>query len=250
MKSLTRLELRDVDRCASEEFGLAGLVLMENAGCHAAELLAGLPPLACRVCVVCGKGNNAGDGFVIARHLDAMGIGVRLLLALPAASLTGDAAVNYSVVERAGLPVEDLSRAGEDQWRRALGAAQADWIVDALLGTGAVGVVSGPVATAIAAINAVRQAPHARLRVFAVDLPSGMDCDSGLPLGRCVRADVTATFVAQKAGFDAVGAAEFTGPVHLLGIGVPRVLLERMGLAAEFNRPGVSAAGTSTPRHP
>jgi len=250
MRSLTRLEVRDVDRCAAEEFGLAGLVLMENAGCHAAELLAGLLPDSSRVCVVCGKGNNAGDGFVIARHLDALGIGVQVLLASPPASLTGDAAVNHRVVERAGLPMKDLSQAGEDEWRQVLGASQADWIVDALLGTGAVGRVSGAVATAIAAINALRQAPPARLRVFAVDLPSGMDCDSGLPLGTCVRADVTATFVARKTGFAAMGAAELTGQVHVLGIGVPRVLLERMGLEAEFNRPGVSAAGTSSPGHP
>jgi NAD(P)H-hydrate epimerase len=105
----------------------------------------------------------------------------------------------------------------------------AAWIVDALLGTGATGAVRGPVAVAIDAINAVRAAA-APTQVFAVDLPSGLDCDTGAPLGTCVNADVTGTFVSRKTGFDAAGADGFTGSVHVLDIGVPRALLHRIGL--------------------
>jgi NAD(P)H-hydrate epimerase len=99
--------------------------------------------------------------------------------------------------------------------------------VDALLGTGAKGPARGSIATAIEAINAARD--HGGARVFAVDLPSGLDCDTGQPLGECVRADVTGTFVARKIGFDRPGADTYTGDVHVLDIGVPRALLLEIG---------------------
>jgi len=120
-----------------------------------------------------------------------------------------------------GLAIECLADADQPAWERSL--AGADWIVDALLGTGASGAPQGAVATAIAAIAAVRGRGVAR--VLAVDLPSGLDCDTGAAAGACVRADATATFVARKRGFDAVGAAALTGPVHVIGIGAPRAVL-------------------------
>jgi len=227
MRPLTRAEVRDVDRAAIEDFGLPGIALMENAGRNAAHLLHGLGGPG-PVAIACGRGNNGGDGFVIARHLENLGHDVRLLLACDPAGLAGDAAVNHRVVERAGIPLTCLAAADRAMWERAV--AEAGWIVDALLGTGATGIVRGPVAVAIDAINAVRDAAAGKTRVFAVDLPSGMDCDAGTPLGTCVRADVTGTFVSRKSGFDVPGADRFTGAVHVLDIGVPRALLRRIGL--------------------
>ena len=220
MRPLTRSQVREIDRRAIEEFGLPGIVLMENAGRGAAELLHGVAPRA-SVAIVCGKGNNAGDGFVIARHLENLGHAVRLLLACDPAELRGDAAIAWRVAEKAGIPAAPLAAATEAEWERAL--AGADWIVDALLGTGATGEPRGAIATAIEAVNAA--ARHGA-QVFAVDLPSGLDCDTGQPLGPCVRADVTATFVARKVGFDAPVAAPWLGDVHVVGIGAPRALLE------------------------
>ena len=221
MKPLTRTEVRDVDRRAIKEFGLPGIVLMENAGRNAAALLHERAPLA-RVAIACGKGNNAGDGFVMARHLTNLGHHVRLLLACDPAEYRGDAAINWGVVEKAGIVATVLATTSREEWERAL--AGADWIVDALLGTGATGAPRGAIATAIEAVNAVAAREHAG--VFAVDLPSGLDCDTGLAPGVCVRANVTGTFVARKVGFDQPAAAQWLGEVHVLDIGVPSQLLQ------------------------
>lgn len=237
-RTLTRAEVREVDRLAIEEYGLPGILLMENAGANTARLLESLR-IEGSVALACGPGNNGGDGFVIARHLDAAGHAVRLLLACAADRCRGDAALNLRVAERAGLPIDVLAEADRGAWDRAL--AGAAWVVDALLGTGASGPPRGSVATAIAAIDAARAAGA---RVLAVDLPSGLDCDTGQVAGACVRADATATFVAAKAGFDRPGAAAFTGTVHVLGIGVPRALLARFGLTP------TRGPGTSSPGHP
>jgi NAD(P)H-hydrate epimerase len=226
MRSLSRAEVREVDRRAIEDFGLPGIVLMENAGRNAAALLHVLAPSA-SLAIACGKGNNAGDGFVMARHLENLGHHVRLLLAGDPAEHRGDAATQRRVVERAGISFERLADGSPTDWERSL--ASVDWIVDALLGTGATGAPRGAIATAIEAINAASR--RRDVRVLAVDLPSGMDCDTGLPPGACVRADVTATFVARKIGFEHPGAAAWTGDVHVLDIGVPRTLLADIGLA-------------------
>jgi NAD(P)H-hydrate epimerase len=226
---MTRDEVRDIDRRAIEEYGLPGIVLMENAGRGCAELLLRLGPPdrgRGRVVVCCGKGNNGGDGYVIARHLENAGCRVEVLLFCNPADVAGDAAVNLHVLQAAQTPVgcfgttvpcAELDRLLEG----------AEWIVDALLGTGAQGVVREPYRTAIAAIN------RSGRRVFAVDLPSGLDCDTGAPLGPCVRARETGTFVAPKKGFEVPTAAEYTGRVHVVDIGVPRKLLTSSDLREE-----------------
>jgi NAD(P)H-hydrate epimerase len=228
MRSLARDEVREVDRHAIDDFGLPGIVLMENAGRNAAVLVHTLATSSIPtgpLTIVCGKGNNGGDGFVIARHLENLGHEVRLLLAFAPADATGDAAINLRVAERSGQNITCLVGADTDAWETALDGAS--WIVDALLGTGATGPARGAIAAAIEGINAVRDQGNAR--VFAVDLPSGLDCDTGTPLGPCVRADISGTFVARKVGFDQPGADAFTGAVHVLDIGVPRTLLRQIG---------------------
>lgn len=216
---LTRAQVREIDRRAIDDYGLPGLVLMENAGRNAAHLLRELG-IGGPVVICCGKGNNAGDGFVMARHLENNGFDVRVLLSTPASSFTGDAATNFAVLQRAGTPFVEAPADIMTAWRGEL--AGADWIVDALLGTGTQGLVREPFASAIAAINAAHR------NVLAVDLPSGLDCDTGAVLGSCVRAQHTATFVARKPGFEVSGAAEFTGAIHVLDIGVPRALLREL----------------------
>jgi NAD(P)H-hydrate epimerase len=227
MASLTRREVREFDRIAVTEFGIPGVVLMENAGGTAARLLERLG-ITGPVAIACGKGNNGGDGFVIARHLDAARYAVRILLAAAPEAYAGDAAVNLRIAELSGLPIVRLAEADDRAWRREL--AGAAWIVDAVLGTGAEGPPRGATATAIAAINAARIADP-RVRVLGVDLPSGLDADTGKAAGACVRADATATFVAEKAGFANPAATAFTGAVHVLGIGTPACLARRFGVS-------------------
>lgn len=217
LPSMTRQQVRDVDRRAIEQFGLSGRVLMENAGRGAADLLLARGVRG-PVALCCGKGNNGGDGFVIARHLEAAGVDVEVLLFTAPKELTGDAATNLEVLRRAQTPVTAALDLTPAEWAATL--QSADWVVDALLGTGLTGDVRAPYDAAIECINASGRP------VLAIDLPSGMDADTGQPLGKCVQAEVTATFVARKQGFDAAGAEHLCGEVVVLPIGVPRLLLQ------------------------
>ncbi len=211
---IDRAGVRELDRRAVAEFGVPSIVLMENAGRAAAQLLLRLG-VGGPVVVCCGKGNNGGDGFVVARHLDRQKLPVRVLLFADPSSLRGDAGTNYRIATRSKIPVtaNPANVAGE--------LAGAAWVVDALFGTGLTGPVRAPLDQVIAAINA------SRAQVLAIDIPSGLDCDTGEPLGPTVRAHHTATFVAEKRGFTNPQAAEWTGRVHVSDIGAPRILVEQ-----------------------
>ncbi len=208
---LTRDQVRAIDRRAIEEFGIPGVVLMENAGRGAAELLARLNSLRERVAILCGPGNNGGDGFVMARHLDRLGITVNLFMFCPPEKLSADAAVNYRIVERMGLPISQSS---------AVALAGYGWAVDALFGTGLRGELQSPWSEIVTAINA------SGAKVLAVDIPSGLDCDTGEPLGPTVRANHTVTFVGMKEGFLTSTARQFVGEIHFVDIGAPRKLID------------------------
>jgi len=220
---LTRAQVRDVDVRALRDYGIPGILLMENAGRNAAELLLSLG-VSGPVVIVAGKGNNGGDGAVIARHLINRNLDVRFLLAADPHELTGDARTNYRILQHAG-------RAG-DCWGTSVTSenlahylAPADWIVDALLGTGSTGNPREPYATLVRAINAARDS-DTRKKILAVDIPTGLDCDTGLPSDPAIRANHTATFVASKVGFDNPVAAPYLGSVHVLDIGIPQVMLD------------------------
>lgn len=215
---LSRDEVRSVDQRTIEEFGLPGIALMENAGRGVFELLVSLKATG-PVKICAGKGNNGGDGFVIARHLDNAGIPVEIFLLADPAELKGDAAINFHVAQRMGIAIRtdpDLNH--PEAFHDFLNSA--DWIVDALLGTGVQGNIREPYATAISIIN---QAPRFKL---AVDLPSGLDCDTGQPLGECIHAHQTATFVAEKQGFANPDSRQYTGTIHVLQIGAPAKIVQ------------------------
>ncbi|MDB5390939.1 MAG: nnr 2 [Planctomycetaceae bacterium] len=218
--TLSRQEIRDVDRRAIEEFGIPGVVLMENAG-------RGITDSLCRqgctgpVVICAGKGNNGGDGFVIARHLAIRGIKTQVLLFCLPEQLQGDAAINYLILQRSGLAGSIVPALLYAEWL-AKELAGAEWIVDALLGTGTQGFIREPYLTAIDTIN------QSGKPVLAVDLPSGMDCDTGESLGACIRARHTATLVAAKPGFATDSGREFTGTVEVVEIGVPPLLIQEL----------------------
>lgn len=218
---LSRDEVRNVDRVAIEQYGLPGVVLMENAACGCVDWLTELG-IAGRVVICAGRGNNGGDGFVIARHLENAGHDVRVLLFAEHSAVRGDAAVNLHVLQEAGTPLRCLSNAQVDAGEVRSELDGTEWIVDALLGTGTRGSLRDPFSTVISEINATAA------RKMAIDLPSGLDCDSGLPIDAAsplaVRADFTATFVARKLGFREPASREFTGEIRVIDIGVPRVM--------------------------
>lgn len=216
---LTREEVRELDRRAIADYGVPGVVLMENAGRGAAEVLLALDARG-PVVICCGKGNNGGDGFVIARHLDNHDVPVRVLLFARPEDLRGDAAINQAIVEKSGLPLLAFPGASIDLDRVRQELAPAAWVVDALFGTGLSGPVRTPLDQVIEAVNA------SAARVLAVDIPSGLDCDTGQPLGPTVRAHHTVTFVAPKRGFAQQAARPWLGQVHVCDIGAPRRLLQ------------------------
>jgi len=220
--TLTRDQVREIDRRATAEYGVPSIVLMENAGRGLADRLQtfgpGLPE-GHTVVVCCGRGNNAGDGFVLARHLDLRRIAARVLIWGDPAQLSSDAATNYRIIERSGIPME-VFESGHDSARLDALLADASWIVDALLGTGAIGAPRPPLDAVIRQLNG-HPAPK-----LAVDLPSGLDCDTGQAHDPTIIAAHTLTFVAQKPGFFTPGAKRYTGQVHVLDIGAPRKLVE------------------------
>jgi NAD(P)H-hydrate epimerase len=217
---LSRAEVRDLDRRAIHEYGVPGVVLMENAGRNAAELLLRLNPDRQRVLVLCGPGNNGGDGFVIARHLQNAGVEIDPLLFGTVDQLSPDARVNGLVWQKSGpLWTVPVGEPLDADVRRVIDGAPG-WIVDALFGTGLTRPLGPPFDELVAAVNA-RGRP-----VLAVDIPSGLDCDTGEPLGPTVKATHTATFVALKKGFLNPKAQAWLGEVHVLDIGAPKKLVE------------------------
>jgi NAD(P)H-hydrate epimerase len=231
MNALTRDQVRTVDRIAIEQLGIPGVVLMENAGRAVAEetlkLLAGAPA-ACAI--LCGGGNNGGDGYVAARHLHNAGLRVIVLNAAPPLSPPlqggekggvrgGDAAVFRAVVEKMGLPCRDILDAAALA-RAEPELAQATVFVDALLGTGFHGEVHPHLAAIIRRCNALAREGQGK-KVVAVDVPSGMDCDTGRAADPTIRADLTVTFVALKKGFLAPEAQPYLGRVVVASIGTP-----------------------------
>lgn len=218
--TLNRAQSRNVDHRAINELGMSGLVLMENAGRGVVDKLFQFG-IQGPVVICCGKGNNGGDGFVIARHLDLRHQEVRVLLFADPAELTSDALANYRLLQHCDIPMQVFSpQATGDEIAAAL--PKRGWIVDALLGTGATGNPRAPIDQALLAMNA------ASARKLAVDLPSGLDCDTGQPGEPTFRAEHTCTFVAPKTGFYAAGAEAYTGVVHVIDIGAPRTLIEEI----------------------
>ena len=215
---MTRDEVRAFDSWAINTLGIPGMVLMENAGRSCAELIKDkLQDVAGpRVCIFCGTGNNGGDGYVIARHLINSGFKVVVVVCGDRNKIKGDAKLNLDILERLGRRIERLNlRAGDIGGQVGAFAADADMLVDSLFGTGLSGQLSDEYKQLIDSINA-QGCP-----ILAVDIPSGLDCDSGQPLGAAVRADYTVTFVAVKKGFtSAGGAAAYTGEIFTASIGV------------------------------
>lgn len=218
---LTVDEVRRLDRRAIEHYRVPGVVLMENAGRGVVDvcLAERLPSAAA---IVCGKGNNGGDGFVIARRLDLLGWPVRVVLLAEPDELRGDAAVMCRIIQQAGLELLTLPQWDAARFERAVKGMPL--LIDALLGTGSHGDPRPPAAEAIAAVNTQRERDGAV--VLAVDVPSGLDCDRGTPGNPTIVADHTCTFVAPKVGMSTPAARPHLGKLHVVDIGAPRRLIE------------------------
>jgi len=221
MTWVTRDEMRAIDRRAIDEFGVPAIVLMENAGRGAAQEALKLyreRGLDGPALVFCGAGNNGGDGFVIARHLSNAGLDVRVFCGSDRARIdrARQAGINLTVCERMGLPVTDLHA---PELVAGVGAELLPGVlvVDAVFGVGLSSAVREPQATLL------RTLADAGLATLAVDIPSGLDADTGEPLGVALRADVTATMACPKIGCRG-GGAEYAGRLVVIDIGMPAAL--------------------------
>ncbi len=221
MKILTAEEIGRVDRLTTEKFGVPSLTLMENAGCAVVDFMAQrFAPLASQhIVILAGRGNNGGDGLVVARLLAERGVRPRVVLLADPKGLKGDAAANYARL--GNIPVDVASELGA--WRKALdGLAGTTLIVDALLGTGLSKPLEGFLLEVVRDLNS--KFPGAR--VVAVDLPTGISADSNDLIGECVRADATVTFTAPKIAHVFPPASERMGEWVVRSIGSPSELLD------------------------
>lgn len=236
---LSREAVREVDRLAVERYGMPSVVLMENAALGLAGVAGAMLDAVRtnRAIILAGPGNNGGDGFALARHLHNAGREVSVLVSTDPGRYTGDAATNLRIVERMGLEIGRLgTSAGAETLEQ--GARGPVLIVDALLGTGLHEAARGVIGDVILQVNRLREPG---VVVLAVDVPSGLDCDTGEPAGGgpAIEADATVSFVALKRGFLTLGSQRWTGEVSVAGIGAPRVLLGELGEFVPDTRPGM-----------
>jgi hydroxyethylthiazole kinase-like uncharacterized protein yjeF len=238
---VSRAQMRAFDAHAIGVAHVPSLVLMENAGRGVADVVEEKlrdRPRDGRIVVVCGGGNNGGDGFVVARHLLLRGRTVDVHLAAPLDALKGDARANHDALAGLGVAIQPV---GSGLGALRAGLERVELVVDALFGTGLDRPVTGVHAECIDLIQ------QAGCPVIAVDVPSGMDADTGQPMGVAVRASCTVTFALHKLGLLTPTGAELAGEVRVADIGVPRSLVERIGHSALLLEPR-DVAAVLTPR--
>jgi NAD(P)H-hydrate epimerase len=213
---VTVKQMQALDRRAIECLGIPSIALMENAGCAVAREIAARLKKAPRprVCLVCGLGNNAGDGFVVARHLMIAGIKTTTFLAGKPSQLKNDAAINYKIIKKCKYPLFCLQKADAFFVREI---KKADIVVDALFGTGLCREIKDPVKGIIDAVN-----QHGKY-VVSVDIPSGLDGTTGKIWGVCIKAETTITFACTKKGFYQKEGPQQTGRIVVADIGIPTV---------------------------
>ncbi len=222
--------MREIDTRATEQLGIPSLVLMENAGaCVVEEIERRFTDALLKVTVICGPGNNGGDGMVISRHLSDRGHEVVTCLAAPRSSYKKDAKIQLKTISNLKLPVINVPKSGNLEIHRKR-ISESGIVVDALFGTGMEREVSGIYAELVEMIN------EAAGTVFSVDIPSGLNCLTGFPMGTAVMADVTVSLAYPKLGLVLFPGADYAGEVVVGDIGIPETAaqgLENNGFTVE-----------------
>ncbi|MGB2705349.1 MAG: NAD(P)H-hydrate epimerase [Candidatus Omnitrophota bacterium] len=217
MRYVTSQEMRRLDKEAVEKFGIPSVILMENAGRAvyeaAREMLSGAKEK--KTLCVCGRGNNAGDGFVAARHLINNGFDTEIFLLGDPATLRGDAKINYNILHKMKIKFKLLKDNRKlDSFRESL--QQSGLLIDAILGTGISGEVKEPFASVINLMN------QSKKPILAVDTPSGLDATEGKALGSCIKATKTVTFAFPKTGFIKNDGPDKIGTLVVADISLPK----------------------------
>ena len=216
---VTASEMKEIDRKSAEAFGTPTLDLMENAGKGLAKVIQKHYPDAERIAIFCGKGNNGGDGLVAARHLSGKANVVVFLLCRKN-EINGNAKVNLDKFKGKLFEITE-----EEDFRKTVsGAAKADIIVDAILGTGLISGVSGRLKAVIDGINALNK------KVVAADIPSGIDPNTGQIMGAAIKSELTITFGIPKAGLYLFPGSDYSGKIEVIDIGFPDALVSGEGI--------------------
>jgi len=219
---LSREQVRAVDGWAINKLGVPGVVLMENAGRSCAEYIITAYGAGVRVVIFCGLGNNGGDGYVVARHLVGAGCEVLVVICGHESKIKGDALINLEIIRKMGIDIRSLDVSSELVGRAVEEVAGgADVVVDGIFGTGLGGQLKPESVGLIEGINSLGKA------IVAIDIPSGLDCDTGEPLGAAIRAAATITFVAGKPGFKNPETVKYTGEIYVASIGVEPASLKK-----------------------
>ncbi len=216
MKVVTAAEMRKIDQHTIEGIGIPGIVLMETAGSEIVRTIEHHYPTAQHIGILVGKGNNGGDGLVIARQLAHAGCEVHIFLVSPPDSFTGEARTNLDIAYNLGLQIEETLTDVSTYVK----SHKCELLVDAIFGTGLHSDVREPISTIINEIN------NLHIPVLAVDLPSGLDADTGNPLGTCVQADRTVTIGLPKRGLLLQPGAELAGQLEIIDIGFPQQVID------------------------
>jgi len=237
MQYLTRNQLQKIDQLATDKYGIPSIILMENAGRAAAEETIKLTQLlragaglvrkkSAKVVVICGKGNNGGDGFVIARHLhnNHYKVSVIYLGDIKDRKSRSEATdINLNIARKLGIPMYTLNKSVPGLLK------SADVIIDAIFGIGLTRDIQSPIKELIAQINSLKKP------VLAVDIPSGLDTDSGKPLGITIKARTTVTFGYPKIGFKNPESRKYTGKIIVADISLPNNLVNGLNRSGGFS---------------
>ena len=219
---VSRNVMRELDRKAIEDYGIPGILLMENAGRNVAEEAVKILRKGTnkKAAVICGKGNNGGDGFVVARHIHNMGYEVKVFLTAEVDKIigNGDAGLNLKILGSMNIKVNEvINTDGVNNMTATI--SDCALVVDAIFGTGLKGTLREPAKSIIEKINDLNKV------VISVDIPSGLDCDKGKVLGACIKANKTVTFALPKKGFFIEDGPDYVGELVVSDISIPRELL-------------------------
>ncbi|HHV34309.1 MAG TPA: NAD(P)H-hydrate dehydratase [Syntrophomonadaceae bacterium] len=225
MRLVKAAEMREMDLEATRRYGIPGLILMENAGLAVVDVIINDffrgKPQGKKVVIIAGPGNNGGDGFVVGRHLFNKGVLVQFLITTDPQYYRGDAAVNLKIINDMGLPCQVLQPDNIDSFKAVI--KETDLVVDALFGTGFKGIPREPLSSLIRTVNAIGNP------VLAVDIPSGIEADTGSVAGECIKAVTTVTMGMPKIGLYLDPGAQYTGEVVVGDISFPPELKSEEG---------------------
>ncbi|WP_372365720.1 NAD(P)H-hydrate epimerase [Candidatus Uabimicrobium sp. HlEnr_7] len=223
MKAYTKEQVRELDRVAIEEYQIPSIVLMENAGVGATRIILKEIATQKNVAIFCGKGNNGGDGFVIARHLHNNNVQVHVFFLgkVNEIATNSDPGINLRILHNMKIPITEVSSA-QDLHEHNNTLQNCDYLVDAIFGTGLCRKITGNMLEIISEIKSWRK------KTIAIDTPSGLDCNSGEILGEVLPAKITITFALPKRGFFDKDGPSVTGNIEVVDISIPKELVEKL----------------------